>query len=174
MSIIQVKNNVLNLVQLQEQLDGILFDYVDTSQKWDRAYEELNNLLNELMSYFNKQIQKNGRNLPEGDVYWTLFMDIASRLIYFKTVALINLSEINFAEQRESMKQAIHDAAKCLPNVQSRNIDFLQEISQTYGQIFDAEEREFEQQYLEKNHSLRDCLASFKNFCDQEKNRVLN
>lgn len=174
MSKIQVSNNILNLVQLQEELDGILFDYVDTSQKWDKAYEKLDVLLNELMTYFNSHIQRNNGNLPEGDVYWTLFMDIASRLIYFKTVASMNLVGATCEKEKESIHNALHDAANCLPNVQSRNLDFLQEMSQTYEQMFDGEEREFEQMYLEKNNSLLDCLTSFKNYCDQEAKKILN
>lgn len=174
MSKIQVSNNFLNLVQLQEQLDGILFDYIDTSQKWDKAYEEIDYLLIELITYFNTQIQRSNGNLPEGDVYWTLFMDIASRLIYFKSVALMNLVGNNSAEQKVMIKNALHEAANCLPNVQSRNLDFLQEISQTYGQIFGDSQREFEQIYLEKNNSLKDCLASFNQYCRQETKNVLN
>ena len=30
---IQVKNNILNLAELQEKLNRVVFDYVDTTQK---------------------------------------------------------------------------------------------------------------------------------------------
>ncbi|MED3662645.1 hypothetical protein NST62_07815 [Ureibacillus sp. FSL K6-8385] len=170
MARIQVNNDILNLVQLQEELDGILFDYIDTSQKWDSAYNELKQLLEELIAYFKNYLRKNDGKLPDNEMYWSLFMDITSRIIYFKTFAYMNLlNDIN-EEQKEAIKQALHDAAGCLPNVQGRNMEFFQEISQTYHQLF-QEKDDFEKYYYDKNNSLHDCLEYFNEYCVQ---KILN
>jgi len=167
---IQVTNGILNLFQLQEELDGILFNYIDTSQKWDKAYEELKELLDELTAYFKNYLQEHDGRLPDNEMYWSLFIDNVSRILYFKTVAYMNLQKDMTEEQKELIKSALHDAAGCLPHVQGRNFEFLQEISQTYDLLFN-ENAHFEKYYFDKNNGLADCLENFKAYCVQ---KVLN
>lgn len=162
----QISQNYLNIVQLQEELDGILFNYIDTLQKWEKAFEELKRLLEEITTYFKNYVESKNGQLPENEMYWSLFMDIVSKIIYFKTVAYLNLVKDLDEEQKTLIKNAFHDAANCLPNVQGRNKEFLQEIGQTYHQLFDDEE--FERIYLEKNKSLKECLEFFKGYCGQK------
>jgi len=167
MTKIQVTNDLMNLFQLQEELDGILFNYVDTSQKWDIAYEELGQLLDELIAYFRNYIQSKNGKLPENEMYWSLFMDNVSRILYFKTFAYINLQKELSEEQKEMIQQALHDAASCLPDVQGRNHEFLQEIGQTYDQLY-HDHGQFEKTYLDKNYRLSDCLEYFHDYCVQK------
>ncbi|QBK26353.1 hypothetical protein [Ureibacillus thermophilus] len=167
MTKIQVTNDLMNLFQLQEELDRILFNYVDTSQKWDIAYEELGQLLNELNTYFRNYIQSNNRQLPENEMYWSLFMDNVSRIMYFKIFAYINLQKELSEEQKEKIKHALYDAASCLPDVQGRNYQFLQEIGQTYSHLYD-DHSQFEKTYLAKNNRLFDCIKYFHEFCLQK------
>src|SRR5690554_4918576 len=108
MSNIQVNNNILNLVQLQEELDGILFDYIDTSQKWNQAFERLEELLRQTISYFTSYVRNEGK-VPEGNVFWALYMDIVAKIIYYKTLSYMNL-ESNSVEKKDEIIKALHDA----------------------------------------------------------------
>ncbi|MEK4255223.1 hypothetical protein [Ureibacillus sp. FSL K6-2830] len=170
---IQIRNDILNLVQLQEELDGILFDYIDTSKKWDLAFEELKQLLDELVTYFKNYVRRKDGRLPESDMYWSLFIDIVSKIIYFNTIVYMNLVKEMTEEQKEQIKKSFHDAANCLPDVQGRNLEFLQEMSETFNQLF-HEEDEFERYYLDKNNGLKDCIRFFNEFCNQYGNNILN
>ncbi len=73
------------LAQLQEKVDEIIFDYIDTSKNWGKAYKGLNNLFQQTVQFYEKYVDEN--NIPEANVYWTLFLDVVGRLIYFKTLA---------------------------------------------------------------------------------------
>lgn len=168
MSNIQVNNNILNLVQLQEELDGILFDYIDTSQKWNQAFERLEELLRQTISYFTSYVRNEGK-VPEGNVFWALYMDIVAKIIYYKTLSYMNL-ETNSVEKKDEIIKALHDAVNCLPNVEKRNHELLQEISNTYEklELFNGNEGEFERHYIEKNNTLEDCIKYFNEFCKNE------
>ena len=88
---IQVKNNILNLAELQEKLNRVVFDYVDTTQKWEKAQENLQHLQLQLVEYFEQYISRNDGALPSGNPYWVLFLDLASRLVYFNNLVKQNV-----------------------------------------------------------------------------------
>lgn len=167
MSKIQVNNNIMNLLQLQEEFDQILFDYIDTTPKWEIAFERLEELLREAIYYFTSHIENEGK-LPEGNVYWALYMDTVARLMFFKTLSYMNKTQdiVN----KEEIIEAIHDAVRCLPNVEKRNHEFLQEISSTYEklELFNGKEGEFERYYIEKKYSLEDCIKYFHEYCNNK------
>lgn len=161
---IQVSDNILNLVQLQEKLDGVVFDYLDTTQNWKKAFVELDALLKQAISYYQQQVEEKKRNLPKGNVYWVLFMDIASKLIYFRTVAEKNLIDLSDATNKDHILFNLKVAANCLPNVQKGNSEFLQEIAQSYEEIelFEGQRGAFEQFYFSQNNSIEQCLENFE------------
>lgn len=178
---IQVSDNILNLAQLQDKMDGIVFDHLDTTQNWQRAYDDLDALLLQAIAYYKAQVKEANGNIPKGTVYWNLFMDIVSKIIYFRTFALKNLVDLNNASEKETVLFNLKVAANCLPNIQKGNKDFLQEIAQFYEEIelFEGEEGAFEQFYFEQNNSIDDCLKNFDTRIKQrelreQKENVLN
>lgn len=161
---IQVSDNILNLAQLQDKMDDIVFNHLDTTQNWKRAYEGLDELLLQAISYFKVQVEEANGTLPKGTVYWNLFMDIVSKIIYFRTSAEKHLVDFNNPSEKEKVLYTLKVAANCLPNVQKGNKEFLQEIAQFYEEIelFEGKEGAFEQFYLSKNNSIEDCLKNFE------------
>lgn len=178
---IQVSDNILNLAQLQDKMDGVVFDHLDTTQNWQRAYDDLDALLLQAISYFNTQVKESNGNIPNGSVYWNLFMDIVSKIIYFRTFAEKNLVDFNNASDKEKVLYNLKIAANCLPNVQKGNKEFLQEIAQFYEEIelFEGKEGAFEQFYFLQNNAIDDCLRNFDSRIkereqQEQKENVLN
>lgn len=176
---IQVSDNILNLAQLQEKMDGVVFDHLDTTQNWQKAFVELDALLKQAISYYHQQLEETNRNLPKGNVYWNLFMDITSKLIYFRTFAEKNLLDISNSLDKEHVLNNLKVAACCLPNIQKGNYEFLQEIAQTYEEIelFEGKKGAFEQFYFSLNNTLEKCLENFevrRKEREQEQNQEVN
>ncbi|MEO4052168.1 hypothetical protein [Solibacillus sp. CAU 1738] len=157
---IPVTNNILNVAQLQENMNETVFNYIDSTQNWHKAYSELNNLVHQVTQYFNNWVEKEGE-LPKGSTYWTIFMDIVARLIYFYGLAQEYLIE----EQGEALKEEILNiytvAANCMPDVQSEdNQDFLEEIKKSYLQLNTTEHNTL----LLNPRTINNCIATFSEF----------
>ena len=133
---IQVKNNILNLAELQEKLNRVVFDYVDTTQKWEKAQENLQDLQSQMVVYFEQYVSRNDGALPSGNPYWVLFLDLASRLVYFNSLVKQNLvSDLDEATRNE-IANAYEMAANIFPYKQSEeNDEFLEEIEKSLQQI---------------------------------------
>lgn len=158
---IQKTNNILNLAGLQEKLDSTVFDYVDTTQNWGKAKESLQDLLEQVVHYFANYTKDNS-GLPKSSPYWVLFMDLASRLVYFNALVDENLVDPQNDVAKANIMQAYRAAANCLPNNHfEENAEFFNEIQKSYN-AFDEKNAE---QPIEKGvHSLHDCLNAFYQF----------
>lgn len=157
---IQVKNNILNLAELQEKLNRVVFDYVDTTQKWDTAQENLQQLQSQMVVYFEQYVSRNEGTLPSGNPYWVLFLDLASRLIYFNNLVKQNLlSNIDEAMQNE-IANAYEISAKIYPYKQSEEGDeFLDEIEKSLQQITDGT------RLVDKSsYPLSKCIENFHDY----------
>ena len=157
---IQVKNNILNLAELQEKLNRVVFDYVDTTQKWDKAQENLQQLQSQMVVYFEQYVSRNEGALPSGNPYWVLFLDLASRLIYFNNLVKQNLlSNIDEATQNE-IANAYEISAKIYPYKQSEESDeFLDEVEKSLQQITDST------RLIDKSaHPLSQCMEYFHDY----------
>lgn len=165
---IQIAGNYLNVVQLQERMDDTVFSYIDTTQKWDKAYPSLDNLLNQAVTFFKDYVESSNGELPKSNTYWNLFMGIASKLIYFNTVSYYRLNDSQQNHVKENVLGSLIYAANCLPEVCNEvNSEFLKEISQSYEEIefYNGTKGAFEKMILANNNRFDDCVKSFYEFC---------
>ena len=157
---IQVKNNILNLAELQEKLNRVVFDYVDTTQKWEKAQENLKQLQSQMVVYFKQYIERNEGALPSGNPYWVLFLDLASRLIYFNNLVKQNLMSDLDQVTKNEIANAYEISAKIYPYKQSEESDeFLEEVEKSLQQITDSA------RLVDKSsHPLSRCIESFHEY----------
>lgn len=157
---LEIKNNLLNVTQLQEKADQIVFDYIDTSQNWGKAYKGLNNLFQQTILFYDKYVNTNG--IPKANVYWSLFLDVVGRLIYFKTLAERHVTDLQTDEDVENIIEGYVVAANCLSNVNVNNEhELLDEICESFEEIrfLDGEKGKFKQSIVKKDGKLEDSLA---------------
>jgi hypothetical protein len=153
----------LNLIQLKEEMDGIVFNYIDTSQKWDVAHTQLDELLKNAIDYFDSYTKANG-DLPKENTYWVLFLNFGYKLIYFHTISYYQLKGCDNEEVKERVVELLTLAANCIPNVKKRSHgEFLNEIARSLEEIQQEPkiQGEFEKSILEQNNQVKDCILSF-------------
>nr|WP_106780092.1 hypothetical protein [Lysinibacillus timonensis] len=160
---IQVKNGLLNLPQLQAKMDEMVFDYIDSSQKWEKAYKGLDNLLQQTVSNFANYIDRQNGSFPESNVYWNLFADILAQLIYFKTLAQKQISDMKIPEVKEYILYSYTVAAKCIIHFQEHLLD---EISKSFEdvELLNGKEGAFKEAIKNANNDLDKCLKQFYEF----------
>lgn len=157
---IQVKNNILNLAELQEKLNRVVFDYVDTTQKWEKAQENLQHLQLQLVEYFEQYISRNDGALPSGNPYWVLFLDLASRLVYFNNLVKQNVVPELDETTRNEVANAYEMAAKIFPYKQSEEDDeFLGEVEKSLQQITNHT-----RSVDKSSYPLSQCMETFHNY----------
>lgn len=155
--------DALHLLHFKEQVDEIVFNYIDTSQKWEVAYFELNLLLEKATAYFDSIMEASG-DKPKGNTTAVLFMNSAYKLIYFHTISYYHLKETNQESSKDKVLELLTLAAKCIPDVKKENhAEYLKEIAKTYEEISQVQgkQQEFEQAILEQNNKIADCFAHF-------------
>lgn len=155
--------NAMHILQLKEQLDEIVFNYIDTSQVWEVAYSELDVLLEKTTGYFESFMEASG-DKPRGNTSAVLFLNIAYKLIYFHTISYYHLKETNQDAVRDKALQLLTLSAKCIPDVNKENhLEYLKEIAQSYEEIsqIQGKQQEFEQAIIEQNHMIADCFDHF-------------
>lgn len=136
---IQAKSNVLNLQELQEQLDHIVFDHIDTAQNWEKAQGKIQPLYSQITAYFKGIVEQNNGVMPKENSYWMLFMHNASRLVYFDNLIKHNMNSPLDEAARHLITDGYITAAKILPNCQSEyNEEFFNEINKSLEQLTDG------------------------------------
>lgn len=154
---IKITNEILNVGTLQHVMNQTVFDYVDTSQKSEKAYEILDDLLHQAVNYFNEQLEKYDGELPKRSTYWPLFMDVTSKLVYFNGLTHAQLIDSTDEDARLHIVEMYKISARCLPNVKSEeNGEFLEEIAKSTALLLG------ESVTLETSSTLEECLAQFK------------
>lgn len=147
----------MNLAQLQEQMNETVFNFIDSSQQWDKAYNELDNLVGQVTKYFNNWVEKEGQ-LPKGSTYWTIFMDIVARLIYFYGLAQEHIENDN-ERSKDSIVTIYTFAANCMPEVQSEDSQsFFEELEKSYKQLTEEDTLEI------KPRTVTNCIETFSEF----------
>ena len=137
--VIQVKNNMLNLMELQERLDNAVFEHVDTAQNWNKAQAKLHPLYSQATDYFRDVVERNEGVMPKENSYWMLFMHTVSRLVYFENLIQHNSSPTLNEDARNRIADGYITAAKILPNCQSEdNDEFFGEINKSLQQLTDS------------------------------------
>lgn len=154
---IKITNELLNVGTVQNVMNQTVFDYVDTTQKSAKAYEILDDLLHQVVNYFNDQLDKNNGELPKRSTYWPLFMDVAAKLVYFNGLTHAQLIDSNDKEASMHIVEMYQIAARCLPNpTTEENVEFLEEIQQSATVLLG------ETVTFETSSTLEDCLTQFK------------
>jgi hypothetical protein len=121
-------NGLLNLAAMNERTDEIVFDYIDTKPNWEKAYTNLDALLEESVKFFLDYVKQTGE-LPKAKTYWSLFLDLNTKLIYFSTLAL-SKNELKSKGISESvLANRFQFAINSLTNVHTEEGEqFLQEM----------------------------------------------
>lgn len=165
---IQIAGNFLNVVQLQERMDDTVFNYIDTTQKWEKAYASLDDLLNQAVTFFKDYVVRSNGELPKSNTYWNLFIGITSKLIYFSSISYYHLNNKQQHDVKKQVLRSLTYAANCLPEVRNElNHEFLKEISQSYEEIelYQNTKGAFEEMILTQNNRFEECLKSFYEYC---------
>ncbi|MEK4628032.1 MAG: GTPase [Solibacillus sp.] len=163
---IELKNDLLNLPSLQQQVDTIVFDYIDTKPNWSKAFEQLDELLQKMAVTFNNYVERNEGELPKSSTYWVLFMDIASKLLYFTGLAHSNLINEKDEEAKAHIVNMYKLSAVCLPNpIREENEEVLSEIQKSIAYI-SAQEPVAE---LSTACSTDECIRKFETFAKSYK-----
>ena len=148
------------LLQIKEQLDEIVFNYIDTSQKWEVAYTKLDALIEKATIYYNGFMEAYG-DKPKENTTAILFLNISFKLIYFHTISFYHLKETNQEVVKEQVLELLTLAANCIPDVQKENhAEYLNEIAKSYEEISQVKgkQAEFERSILEQNNRIGDCF----------------
>ncbi len=133
---IEMKNDLLNLPKLQEQVDTIVFDSIDSKPNWSKAYEQLDGLLQKVAQNFNGYIASNEGAMPKASTYWTLYMDIAAKMLYFIGLAQSHLIDEHDPEAKAQVLERYKISASCLPNASLEdNEEFISEVKKSIEQL---------------------------------------
>ena len=159
---IELKNDLLNLPNLQLKMDQVVFEYIDTKPNWSKAYELLDELLQRMAVAFNADMEKNEGALPKGSTYWVLFMDIAAKLLYFTGLAHSHLIDQQDEDAMAHIVSLYEISAACLPNAKiEENEEFITELKKSIVDIAPFTKKPVE---LKKATSINDCIARFEAF----------
>lgn len=158
---IEMKNDLLNLPSLQLKMDTIVFENIDTKPNWSKAFEQLDGLLHKVANNFNFYIAKNDGELPSSTTYWTLYMDIASKLLYFTGLAHANLIAEDDMDARAHVSKFYELSASCIPNAHTENNEeLLSEIQKSIYQLSGEEVK------LTVADNVEQCIKAFKKFAE--------
>lgn len=125
----------LNLATLNQKADEVIFDYIDSKPNWEKAFKYLDVLLEECTNFFLATVKKNNE-LPKGNTYWNLFLEINAKLIYFSTLALQHYNQKSIGITEDVLRKRYETSALCLTNVQTEEAsNFLEEIKSSYESV---------------------------------------
>lgn len=160
----ELKNNLLNLPNLQLTMDHIVFDHIDTSPNWSKAYEMLDELLQKMVINFNVTIDEKKGDLPKASTYWILYMDIAAKLLYFTGLAQSHLIDEQDIESKKNLLKQFYTSFACLPNVSDEeNEELLNEIQKSIDALAVKTNQPIESKI---SKSFDECVLQFKNFAN--------
>lgn len=160
------KGKNLNLLQLQNEMNEIVFNYIDTTQKWEKAYTHLDDLLNVAIEHFQSHIKKELKHKLTSDTYSVLFLNIVARTIYFLTIAYKEMKKNNSELYKDNALSLLLHSVKCLPNTKNEeNKQFLNEIKELAEQLGGNVE-EVEKIAEKNNQDPTHCFQSFDKFCE--------
>lgn len=167
---IQVIREHLDIVKLQEKMNSIVFDYIDTSNNYIKAMRELKPLYMQVTIFYKELIDSRAGELPSTNTYWHLFIDCSARLCYFLALSTYYASN-ELQEIPEKVETLLDIAARALPNIeQDENEEFLIAIFALYAKIVRDESKVAtlrEVVFTEKG-AVKKCLQQFKQFVDVE------
>lgn len=167
---IQVIRDHLDIVKLQEKMNAIVFDYLDTSNNYPKAMRELNPLYIQVTTYYKEYINQRAGELPKANTYWHLFIDCCAKLCYFLAASTYYSSNA-LQETPEKVEHLLTIAAYSLPSIeQEENEQLLEDIMALLTEVLEDEEKvtNIRNEVLSQKGEVKQCLQQFKLFVDQE------
>lgn len=125
-----VKVKELDIISIQEQVDEIIFNHIDTAANYQEAYKVFAQKLDEMLQFLQRYLQANKLDVPPSNTYWTLFAGLASKLMYFKAYTMWKLDH----GKVEEMNELFIASACVLPNKETEAAEeILEDISANYA-----------------------------------------
>lgn len=122
---------LLNLAKLQSELDTIVFENIDTGRNWEKAKTYLLELQKQCETFYDSYLNSKDGQLPKGNSYWALFMDLTSKVMYFTAFVQQQLKQ-----DVQSLPAKYKAAASYLPNCEHESsIEFYEEICASYESV---------------------------------------
>lgn len=158
----ELKNDLLNLPNIELKMDHIVFDHIDTKPNWSKAYEMLDELLQKMAVGFNASVDRKDGALPKASTYWVPFMNIASKLLYFTGLAHSNLIDAEDEDAKTHIVKLYQMSVACLPNAQvEENEEFLTEVKKSIIAIAPQTKQPVE---ISTSSTVDECIAKFETF----------
>lgn len=156
---LKLKLNELDIISMQEQVDEIVFNYIDTSANYEQAYKQIAPKLDEAMQFLQRYLEKNSLQVPPSNTYWTIFAGLVSKLAYFKAFTMWKLQH----GSTEEMNRLFVASAYVLPNKETEaSEEILEDIAVQY-RIFQQQRNEqaidLHEDALSQKLSTTECLA---------------
>ena len=167
---IQVIREHLDIVKLQEKMNSIVFDYLDTSSHYTKAMRALTPLYTQATTFFKEYIESKAGELPKANTYWHLFIDCSAKLCYF-LAASIYYSSNELQKTPEKVERLLAIAASSLPSIeQEENEEFLSAIFALYSDVVEDQDKvaALRENVLAQKGDAKQCLQQFKVFVEKE------
>ncbi|MEE3805797.1 hypothetical protein V2H29_02420 [Lysinibacillus fusiformis] len=167
---IQVIRDHLDIVKLQEKMNAIVFDYLDTSNNYPKAMRGLNPLYSQVTTYYKEYVDHRSGELPSANTYWHLFIDCCAKLCYFLAASTYYSSNA-LQKTPEKVERLLTIAAYSLPGIeQEENELLLTDIFALLKEVLEDEEKmtTIRNEVLAQKGDVKQCLEQFKAFVDEE------
>lgn len=170
---IKLESKLLDIIDMKERMDVIVFDYMDTSNNWSKAYKELDHIFTQLCDFYKEYVSNRDGEIPSSfsnltaNTYWTLFANLTAGLAYFKALASYELQceqgkEINCLEIEQLLLIAGYGNSIIEEESENESADLVKEVLELYRKLPIQSEKiaEFEKT-VNSNKSLNSYLAFF-------------
>ena len=167
---IQVIRDHLDIVKLQEKMNSIVFDYLDTSNNYTKAMRSLTPLYTQVTTFYKEYLGARAGELPKANTYWHLFIDCSAKLCYFLAASIFYASN-ELQKTPEKVESLLTIAAYSLPSIeQEENEEFLTAIFALYGDVVEDHEKvsALRDDVLAQQGEAKQCLQRFKLFVEKE------
>ena len=149
---------LLNLAKIQNQLDEIVFENIDTGRNWERAQMLLRKLLEDSEQFFSNILERTNGKLPKANSYWALFMDLVAKLTYFTAYA-----EQQLGEEPSILASKYAAAVSFLPNCEHEGcVEFFEEVCESYKAVANED-------LPKKSYSISEAIENYFNFLKASK-----
>ena len=164
---VKVKNDIMDLLGMKEKMDVIVFDYIDTSKHWAKAFKGLSSMLHQAIDHYKAYVKKHDGQIPAANSYWLLFADLTAKLAYFNALVMHELqNEKDVTINQQELENLVLLAGFGLPAIDDEeNEELLKEIFKLYKKLPIANVKkqalEFEKSVRENNGSVKEALQYF-------------
>lgn len=164
---VKVKNDIIDLLGMKEQMDVIVFDYIDTSKHWSKALKGLSSMLQQVVSHYKSYVKRSNGQPPAANSYWLLFADLSAKLAYFNALVMHELQreKSQIANDLE-IENLLLLAGYGLPAIENEeNEELLEQIFDLYKKLPIENSKEkavaFEANVRKNNGNVKEAIAYF-------------